>query len=212
MTAKRKPLLLFDWDLTLADTERQKLHVFFSTVRTHGVTAFHILSHLQDIFHMNVIDFANILKEKQSIRTTLDEYHENCKKYSYLVRFKGEHLLHELKKKGYKVGIITNDYAPNVQYVLKQHHITMEYIADTTKTKEKPSPDSIIKALKHFKTKSQDAYYIGDNTTDVQAGKRAGVHTIALTTWYHSRNTLNQERPEHVIDDINDVLRIVQKH
>lgn len=207
----RKPLILLDWDLTLVDSEYQKIHVFLHAFFGNLPYSLFVLHKLKDIFHMNVVDFVNIMHagSNMSKAKILRTYHNECIKYSESVTFKGLNLLKFLKKKKYRVGIITNDYANNVKYICKKYNMHIEYIADTMMVPGKPSPVSIQVALKHFGVRPSAAFYIGDAPTDIRAGRRAGVKTIALKTIYHSYRVLKRERPDFIVDNINDVIGIV---
>lgn len=205
----KRPLFLFDWDLTLVDSELQKIFVFSRAILGNP-RALIFLPKLKNIFHMNVIDFVRICGSSKSDAESLRVYHRECNRFSNLVKFKGLKVLKFLKKNGYRVGIITNDYSLNVFHILKKYGVRVDYVADTTKTREKPFPDSILLALKHFGVSPNNAYYIGDSPTDIIAGRRANVHTVALKTLYYSSGALRKVRPERIINNINDVLKITK--
>ena len=208
-----QPLILFDWDLTLVDSEYQKVHVFLHAFFRSLPYSLFVLHKLKDVFHMNVVDFVKIMHAGSTMSKDdiLDEYHKKCVKYSGSVVFKGLNVLRTLKKRGFKVGIITNDYAPNIRYICKKYRVKVEYIADTMLVPGKPSPVSLQVALKQFHVNPKNSFYIGDAPTDILSGKRAGVKTIALKTLYHSRKTLKRKHPDFIINDINDVIDIVTR-
>ena len=206
-----QPLILFDWDLTLVGSERQKICVFFRALWKNFPRSLLVLHKLKNLFHMNVVDFIHIMGDRRPLNIILKEYHEECNRFSHLVSFRGLPVLRFLKKNGFRVGIITNDYSPNITFLCKKYNIKIEYIADTTRVREKPNPVSINLALKHFRVKPKNAFYIGDAPTDVRAGKRAGVKTIAIKTLYHSRRVLKREHPDFIVDDIHDVIGIVTR-
>ena len=65
----------------------------------------------------------------------------------------------------------------------------------------KPDPEGIVKAMELLGVKK--AVYIGDNITDIQAGKNAGIKTIGvkwspkgLSTFIRIRTRFNDRRDE----------------
>lgn len=48
----------------------------------------------------------------------------------------------------------------------------------------KPSPEMILNAAKKHQVDLEDSYMIGDNVTDIEAGKNAGLNTILVKTGY----------------------------
>ena len=48
--------------------------------------------------------------------------------------------------------------------------------------KGKPSPDMLLKAMKHFRVKPRETVYVGDSGCDIIAAKRAGMRSVAVLT------------------------------
>ncbi len=86
--------------------------------------------------------------------------------------------LEEMKKKGKKLGVITNK---SKNTILDFHGLIdfFDFIVTSTDVIEpKPSPEGIFKALNFFKVKPKEAIFVGDAIADFQAGKNAGVKTL----------------------------------
>ena len=73
--------------------------------------------------------------------------------------------------------------------------------------RHKPHPDPVLKALELLDEDSGHAVYVGDSPFDVQAAKAAGAAAIAVT-WgrIHSRERLERERPDAVVDSVEELL------
>lgn len=77
-------------------------------------------------------------------------------------------------------------------------------------TRAKPDPEPVQKALNLLETRPAEAVYIGDSWYDIQAGKRAGVTTIAVTWGMASREQLAACHPDFIIDvwaELQEALR-----
>lgn len=64
----------------------------------------------------------------------------------------------------------------------------------------KPDPEPVEKALHLLRTPPAEAVYIGDSWYDIQAGKSAGVATVAVTWGMASREQLAPHHPDFIVD------------
>ena len=69
----------------------------------------------------------------------------------------------------------------------------------------KPYPDMLLAILKRLKVDKSEALYVGDMTIDVQAGKRAGIRTAAVTTGSSTIAQLKVLKPYKIINRIGEV-------
>ena len=51
--------------------------------------------------------------------------------------------------------------------------------------------------------------YLGDMVTDIQAAKRAGVIPVGVTTGYHRREWLAEEKPDAIVDSLTEFQQLV---
>lgn len=58
-------------------------------------------------------------------------------------------------------------------------------------------------------TTDKGGYIIGDTEADISAAKQLGITSIAVTTGIREQEYLTSLNPDHVIDDINQVLSII---
>ena len=69
----------------------------------------------------------------------------------------------------------------------------------------KPAPDSILRAMTVSGASKERTVMVGDGTTDIRAGKAAGVITCAVTYGYRPEEELLQAGPDHVIHSITEL-------
>jgi phosphoglycolate phosphatase len=69
----------------------------------------------------------------------------------------------------------------------------------------KPAPDSILKILTDLRAPKELAAVVGDGTTDLRAGKAAGITTCAVTYGFRSREELEAAGPDHLIHSFADL-------
>jgi phosphoglycolate phosphatase len=71
--------------------------------------------------------------------------------------------------------------------------------------KQKPDPAGILHMIAEMKIPPQKTLMVGDSLLDIEAGKRAGVLTCAVTYGLTDRHTLQQAKPDYLIDDIAEL-------
>lgn len=78
---------------------------------------------------------------------------------------------------------------------------------DTTRTK--PYPDPVLAALVKLGMDPASAAMVGDTAADIEAGRAAGVTTIGALYGFFGE-PLRECNPDHVVDDIADVLALLR--
>ncbi len=69
----------------------------------------------------------------------------------------------------------------------------------------KPAPDVLFTALAAMGAQPKDCLFVGDSAADMEAGRRAGVATCAVTYGYGKREDLAQFTPDYWIDDLREL-------
>jgi HAD superfamily hydrolase (TIGR01549 family) len=72
---------------------------------------------------------------------------------------------------------------------------------------KKPDPALLRQALARFELPAERALMIGDGDTDIQAGKRAGVLTCAVTYGLGQKDDLMAANPDFVIHHLSEISR-----
>ena len=75
--------------------------------------------------------------------------------------------------------------------------------------KRKPAPDPLVMCAQKLEIKPGSCVYVGDTTTDLQAGKAAGMLTIGVLTGFDDYDSLNKEHPDAIIDSICNLNQVL---
>lgn len=79
-----------------------------------------------------------------------------------------------------------------------------KFIATSQDVEEpKPSPQAFVKAANHLGVSIHECVVVGDSIVDIQAGKSAGAKTIAVLSGLFSKEELETEKPDLIIDTIS---------
>jgi HAD superfamily hydrolase (TIGR01549 family) len=115
---------------------------------------------------------------------------------------------------GFKVGLISNGSGGRIRRELKEHNIEGFFdvvISEDEVYDFKPSPEGIHQALKILKLSPKECVYVGDMIEDIEAGKKAGVKTIAVLSGVHSPEKLEKEKPDYIFKSVLDIKKIIEK-
>jgi phosphoglycolate phosphatase len=117
-----------------------------------------------------------------------------------------------LKGKGYKLAVASNR-PTEFSWILIRHLKLaryFDYVLCADKLRHiKPHPEILNKIRQRFSLSVKQVLYVGDMVIDVQAGRRARIKMIAVSTGSNSGQELKEEKPYRVIPKITDLLAVL---
>jgi N-acetyl-D-muramate 6-phosphate phosphatase len=184
--------LLFDLDGTLADTAPDLAAAVnkMRTDRALNETPFEILRPLASAGARGLIGAAFDIAPGNSLYD--DMRTEFLANYAAAIAdrtvlFDGiNQLLEEITLRGLYWGIVTNKPALYTDALVPKiglQHAACVISGDTT-AHAKPHPEPLFEAARQLQIAPQDCWYVGDDLRDIQAGKAAGMSTIAAAWGY----------------------------
>jgi len=188
--------LLFDLDGTLADTAPD-LAAAVNLLRTmRGLTPapFDLLRPVASAGARGMIGAAFGITPEDAVYDALrvgflQNYADNIANHTTL--FDGiTALLAHLTANGQQWGIVTNKpmrYTDALLPKIGLQHAGCIISGDTT-PHAKPHPEPLLEAARRLKLAPEDCWYIGDDLRDIDAGKSAGMFTVAAC-WGYCGNT-----------------------
>jgi len=131
-----------------------------------------------------------------------------------------DEVLTELKRKGFKLGIITNTVTSREEHVrMALRKVNVEKYFDYIITSvdighEKPDERIFMTALRALRVKPHEAAMIGNRiSSDIVGGNRMGMKTI-LFRWnkrYNERITTPEEQPTRTIKSLRELPLILEE-
>jgi len=120
-------------------------------------------------------------------------------------------LLIYLKKKKYKIGIASSASRETIEQMIRVTKIK-NYInacVDGFEVKSsKPDPEIFLKCAKKLNVNPKDCVVVEDSVHGIEAAKRAGMKSLAVTTGQTSRKDLESLNPNWVLDSLEDFRKI----
>ena len=118
-------------------------------------------------------------------------------------------LISELKHKGIKVGVVTNDsYIPTktIFEILKVWHL-FDFVATPDEYPAKPAADSLIGASQQLGVPLNEIFYVGDSYLDMAYAKHCGGGIAVLTSGSDLQKM--KEQSLLVLDSVEQLLDFV---
>lgn len=121
-------------------------------------------------------------------------------------------VLLELKKRGYKLGILTNKPQVTTDGVYQTYLKEIGFdavVGQTAGKKIKPNPDTLLELLNNLGVLAENAYMVGDGETDVEVAINAGVHGVAVLWGYRDKDQLLNAGAKVFADKPLDLLKVI---
>ena len=118
-------------------------------------------------------------------------------------------LIEDLHKRKFKLAILTNNKSTYAEEVLRKYNLHKYFnciIGFNDISETKPSPEGIKLILNRWKMKSNEVIFIGDMTSDVDAGKAADVTTICVASGLAQKEDLQNHNPDILLNTIDDLI------
>ncbi len=120
--------------------------------------------------------------------------------------------LSALKGRGLKLAVASNRPTRFSRLLLRHLDIKGYFdfvLCGDQVDKAKPHPGILLKILEEFGRRPGQALYVGDMGIDIEAGRRAGIPTVVVTTGSTPKKDLRMMKPYKVIENIRELTTIV---
>jgi len=115
-------------------------------------------------------------------------------------------VLSKLNEK-YRLGILTSNTQENVREFLVKNNINLFDFIHTGKSVFGKS-HIINKIIKQQKINKNEIIYVCDEIRDIEAAKKSGIKVAAVTWGYNSKEALQKENPDFLIDTPEELKNI----
>ncbi|HEX9253008.1 MAG TPA: HAD family hydrolase [Ignavibacteriaceae bacterium] len=215
---KQKPIIkhcCFDLDGTLVDSNKtiyeatayslEKLGIDFNV--DEEAFALKIGQHFVDIFNAFSIDVPDFEKFITIYKDNYFEQMEYSKVYNGV-----EKTLASLKDQDIKVSLLTTKIQDQADSIID--HFKMRKYFDLVMGRRdgiahKPSPEPLLKICDDLSIDVKSTLMVGDTELDIQCGKNAGSYACGVLYGYRTKELLEIENPDFIVENIEDILKIL---
>jgi len=123
-------------------------------------------------------------------------------------------ILDELKTKGIKIGIATGRMTPAEDEWKRFEEMGLSEFIDVIVTplevgNRKPEPHGLLECARRLGVSPGECATVGDAEIDIIAGRRAGMITFAVLTGVGKLASLEKEKPDVILNNLEGLLRLV---
>jgi phosphoglycolate phosphatase len=211
--------VLFDLDGTLADTAGDLGYALNVILTRHGQEALpparvrpYASNGSAALIELGFGPRSSVPNFEELREALLAVYEQNLTRATKL--FDGmDTVLSELDQRGLQWGVVTNKPARFTEPLISQLGLIPRchcVVSGDQVKRSKPAPDSLLLACKNLGTQPAQCVYVGDAPRDIDAGKAAGMRTIAARYGY----IMPGDKPEKwkadvLIDQPEDLLALL---
>ena len=202
---KRFPVYLFDVDGTLVDSATDicgAIQAVLATTRRSDVTdqflRLYIGRHLIDLFQDLMPELTREQMDEMIVdyrRIYLGRGHTATRPYPGVAE--------ALAALPGRKSTATTKGTPTTRAVLEMFGLLpyFDHVQGTDGFPAKPEPDVLLASLKVFDARPEDCLFVGDSPADMEAGRRAGVKTCAVTWGYGQHEEMARWEPDYWVND-----------
>lgn len=204
---------IFDWDGTLVDTFPVALEAFRQVFGPEFTE-----ENLKCCFGRGVRSVVREFMENKGVKLTDDKIQKLARKKTLAQVAMTEktrllpgvlELLETLRGNNIKMAISSSNYAEVIRPVLELHGLTdyFEIVVtcdDVPKGRSKPLPDMFLKAAEGLGLPPEACCAFEDSPIGIQSAKAAKMRVIAVCTGPFSKEEIANERPELLVDTLED--------
>jgi HAD superfamily hydrolase (TIGR01509 family) len=113
-----------------------------------------------------------------------------------------------LSRLGGRKATATTKGTPTTRIVLEQFGLLrhFDHVQGTDGFPAKPEPDVLLKSLEALGARQEECLFVGDSSADMESGRRAGIHTCAVTWGYGAREEMERWEPDFWIDAPHELV------
>lgn len=200
--------LIFDWSGTLSDDIVCVHKAMMEVFRRLGLQTITFEEFRKEVTlpYMNFCRKYTQVSKEELDPLFVEEIHkvEEPKLYPHVSQ-----TLNKLKTKGIKMALLSSHPQTKLEKEIKNYGLKDYFIAETGSVHDKR--EVILGMMGKYNFNKRETAYIGDMTHDIEAGKKAGVITIAITWGYEDREKLMLAKPDYMIDNLKELENLMTK-
>lgn len=210
--SRSRSLIILDFDGTLADTTGMLIRIINRLADEFAYRKIRVqdLHRLRSMRSRDILAYLNIpvIRLPFIIRRIRAEMSREIPLLRPSVNIRPT--LEALRSEGHTLGILTNNSISNVREFLRNNDLELfSFIRSTHYLLAKHIILRRIRRLHEGRCGNGNlVFYVGDEARDVEAGRRAGTKTVAVSWGFNSREVLLAERPDYIVDEPEELEHI----
>lgn len=205
--------IIFDFDGTIADTMHELLDIYNKLAPSYNCQIIHEdeieklqKQRPQDFFHHYGVTPFKLLRLVLKGRKMLN------KNITHMQPFKGvPEVLIALKELGIQLGVLTSNSKKNIQTFLTHYNLYELFNFVYSGKNIFGKAHKIDKIIKKHKLNRKRILFIGDETRDVEAAKKASILCLAVTWGFNHQEVLEALKPDFIATKSEEILQTIHE-
>jgi phosphoglycolate phosphatase len=206
------PFYIFDLDGTLVDSAADicgAIQGVLSKTPQNAVSdeflRSYIGKHLLELFNDLFPDYT-----PAQIDALIEEYRTAYPARCHAMTQAYPHAVEVLSQLGGRKATATTKGGANTRIVLERFGLLpyIDHVQGTDGFPAKPNPEVLFRAMAGLGAKPEECLFVGDSSADMEAAKRAGIQSCAVTYGYGTRAELAKWSPDYWLDDLRELLAV----
>lgn len=203
-----KPAVILDFDGTLANDELIVVDIFNEYADSYGIKPVKRVYEIKNKVYWHPISCLRLLCVRNQLKNSiLNAIAKNID--LLIIDIEMSKLIKELYEKKIMLGILTTNRESTVRKFLVNNNINENIFTFIESHEDKRK--RLKELVKIHKIDRSCAYYIGDQTTDIDAAKNV-IGTIAVTWGYDEKHILAGKNPTHMAETPNEIKKILKEN
>ncbi|MBF1991622.1 HAD-IA family hydrolase [Fischerella thermalis] len=204
-------VVIFDFDGTIADTVDALVSIANRLAKEFGYVQItpEELALLRNLTSREIINYSGIsvFRIPFLVKKIKGELKSKIPELKPIPGMK--EALINLKNAGHRLGIITSNSKDNVTEFLRINELDnlFEFIYSGITIFGKTT--IINNLLKQKQLKPEEVIYVGDETRDIEASKKANIKVVAVSWGFNSPEVLAKQNPNYLIHHPSELLDVV---
>jgi phosphoglycolate phosphatase len=205
----RYPLVLWDFDGTLADTLPSLLRIYNGLAARHGLRVVEDPAAirdvpLRDLLRQQRVSPVRLPRIAREVFTALHHEVAGLRLFDGLAG-----VLREVRRSGRTMGVLSSNTAANIRTCLWANEVGELFDSVTGYSRLFGKARALRKLLKARAVDRRDVLYVGDEVRDVEAARGAGVAVAAVTWGFNTGALLARHGPDLLLDEPRQLLDVL---
>ncbi|MFP4473321.1 MAG: HAD-IA family hydrolase [Candidatus Omnitrophota bacterium] len=204
------PILIFDFDGTIADTHHFAVAICNRLAEEFGYRKIQPdeVEPMKDWSIKEVISHLRIpwLKIPAIIARAKAEFFQNIENVSPVAGL--QESLRAIHNTGCRLGILSSNGLDSIEHFLQQHDFQIfDFVRSTSKIWGKNI--AVQQILRSEQLDKKAVIYVGDEVRDIVAAQKIGIKVAAVSWGYNSYKALAEHKPDFLIDSPDELVPLI---